>query len=201
MKAAYGKKYQDRQRRMQTSSSLMSVYLGISVMVLHDLYRFGTERQVRYVNALNDMMRDGLERYRERGDTECVEAVGNLYYASLRDLKDSGVEVGKIDTQYAPVEPKGWKKTRRSRGNPYERRAYLESIDLSIAPIWYMTALYLRETYGFGEVRLTRYYTECRKRFSEFWKSYLQCTEQGDLFCTEYKEDLERRSLAMGVEI
>lgn len=201
MKAGYGKRYQDRQKRMQTSSGFMSVYLGISIMVLHDLFRFGTLRQVRYVNALNAMMNDGLERYRERGDTERVEAVGNLYYASLRDFRDAGVEVAKIDMQYAPVEPKGWKQTKKSKGNPYERCAYLKSIDLSMASIWYLTAVYLREEYGFAEVRLTRYYTECRRRYMEFWKSYLQCTEQGDLFCTEYKDDLEKRSLELGVEI
>ena len=201
MKAAYGKKHLDRQKRTQISSDFMTIYLGISVIVLHDLYRFGTERQFRYVKALNEMMNDGLERYRERGDTERVEAVGNLYFASRRDLRDSGVEVAKIDRQYAPVEPEGWKQTRRSRGNPYERRAFLEAIDLSIAPIWYLTGLYLREEYGFGEVRLTRYYTECRKRYMEFWKSYLYCTEEGDYFCTKYKADLKKRSLAMGVEI
>ena len=201
MKAAYGKKHQDRQKRMQTSSSLMSVYIGISVLALHDLFRFGHERQVKYVNTLNEILRDGLEHYRESGDTERVAAVGNLYSVSRRDIRDAGVEVEKIDKEFAPIEPSGWKQTYLSRGNPYERRAYLESIDLSMAPIWYLTALYLRETYGFGEVRLTRYYTECRKKYMEFWKSYLQCTVQGDLFCTEYKKDLEKRSLELGVGI
>lgn len=201
MKAAYGKKHQDRKKRAETTSRFISIYIGISVMVLHELWGFGEGRLVKYINTINEMLSDGLDNYAERGDTERVQAVGNLYYASRRDLIDFGVEIEKIDKEFAPIEPSGWKQTYLSRGNPYERKVYLESIDLSVAPIWYLTALYLRETYGFGEVRLTRYYTECRKKYMEFWKSYLQCTVQGDLFCTEYKKDLEKRSLELGVGI
>lgn len=201
MKAAYGKKHQDRKRRMEMTSALMSVYMGISVIALHELWWFGQGRFETYVNTLNEMLSDGLERYKERGDTERVEAVGNLYYASRRNLTDAGVEIDKIDKEFAPSIPVGWKETYVSKGNPYDRRAYLESIDLSIAPIWYLSALYLRDAYGFGAIRLTRYYTRCRELFVEFWKEYMKCTEQGDEFCSGYVERLSKKCLAMGVKI
>lgn len=201
MKAAYGKKYQDRKKREETTSSLMSIYLGISLTVLHELWEFGQGRCVRLVEALNPMIDGGLEHYKERGYMGANEGVANLYYVSRRDLIDAGVDVNAIEKEYTPVIPSEWKWTYTSKGNPIDRKAYLDAIDLSVSSIWYLTALYLREEYGFGKVKLTRYYTRCRQKFMEFWKPYMMCNVEGDKICTVYRRSLESICLGWGVQI
>lgn len=201
MKAAYGKKHQDRKKRAENTSRFISIYIGISVMVLHELWEFGEGRLVKYINTINEMISEGLDNYAERGDTERVQAVGNLYYASRRDLTDVGVEIEKIDSEFAPVSPEGWKCTPFTRGNPIERRAYLDSMDLVVAPIWYLSALYLNETYRFGKIKMGRYYSRCRERYAEFCNYFLKCSIEGDVYCSHYLDDLTKKCLALGVEI
>lgn len=201
MKAAYGRKYQDQKARQESLKSFMAIYHGIAIMTMRRLWGFGEKRIQKYVLSWSEMLDEGLDRYQEKRDYDRSEAVGNLYYASRRNVIDLGVDIKGLEKRYEPVIPESVPKRILDTGKPQERVSWLKTVDLVLGEFWYITILWLRDQYGFGAVKLTRFYDGCRERYSEFIEHYLKCTSEDDEYCRKFLKDLVSGCDKLGVDL
>ena len=199
MKAAYGKKKQEKKRLDSAISDMMSIYLGISVLTLRELWGFGYERNSKYADNLSTLFDDWFEFYRQHGTEGRIETVGDVYYAAKRDVRDLGVLVDEIEKRCAPFVVE--KKEKYQRGNPESRMEFLKATDESMASIWFLTMLWLHEEYEFGAVRLSRYYKGCREMLEGFWIPYLKCSSEGDSECVAFRDKMIADCDSIGVNI
>lgn len=197
MKCAY-KLVQQHSQIESISDSMIRIYEGVSVVALREVFGFGFGRFSKYcVEVVADV--DGLlARYQELEGVDKPDSIYSSYYAARRYVKDIGVNLKGIEDDFNAeqyIRLIGGKKTAK---RIEDRCKYLRDVHDTVGILWMVSMLWLHEQYGYGSIRLERYYRKCNELFSEFAKKYIALD---DRFCYKFVGDLERECNDLGVEI
>ena len=197
MKCAY-KQAQQKERFSAATESMITIYQGISVLALRECFGFGIKRFERYCGEVVSDMSDLIAVYQGSEKDKNPDGVIDSYFSARRTIKDFGVDVDAIDREYKPDDGMniiGGKETIRRFT---DRKVFLNSVEVSAGVIWCSSMIWLHDTYGYGVLRLSRYYRRCKGMFREFAQSYLRFDNDK---CAKFIQDLRDNCNALGVLI
>ena len=195
MKCAY-KQVQEKEQFSVVTESMIAIYQGISILSIRECFGFGIGRFERYCGEVVSDMDGLISRYQEPGEHGRSEGVYDAYYASRRAVKDIGVDTDEIEGRYKPAQYAPTIGGKEAQKRLMDRLVFLNSMELSVGVLWYTSMLWLHDEYGFGAVRLSRYYNRCREMLGEFAQMYLRFENDK---CAKYLYDMRARCEELGV--
>lgn len=196
MKCAY-KQAMESKALGDATESMLSVYLGISVCALRELFGFGFKRLSKYSKEMVEDAEQIFSQYQDGDDV--ADGVLTSYYAARRAVKDLGVDLDLIEreTRCDAFESLWGGAARRKRVE--DRRDYLTRIERTVGTLWLLTMLWLHDEYGFGYERLGRYYRKCQETLmTEFSAPYLQLKNET---LQKFFDDLKQKCEEFGVAV
>ena len=198
MKCAY-KKVQKNKQLDAVSESILTIYKGISVVALRELFNFGFKRFSRYCEEVVVDAEVSFMHYQEDGEDGRSEGVLSAYYAMRRTVKDIGVDLDEIERSLryeTYARQYGGKNTQERVADRVE---YLRSSEKAVGVLWMLSMLWLHDECGFGITRLSRYYRKCREMLVEgFATPYLHLDNAG---ATKFVNDLVKKCEDYGVMV
>ena len=198
MKCAY-KKVQQKQQLDEVSESILTIYKGISVVVLRELFHFGFKRYSKYCEEVVADADVSFMHYQEDGEDGRADGVISAYYAMRRAVKDIGVDLDEIERSLryeTYARQYGGKNTQERVADRVE---YLRSSEKAMGVLWMLSMLWLHDVYGYGIARMSRYYRQCREEFMNgFVKPYLHLDNDN---ASKYVSDLVKKCEEYGVSI
>lgn len=181
-----------------TKSNMMTIYQSISIVALREVYGFGFGRFSRYCREIESDIGKTVAFYSENRWRGQAEGVLSSYSSACGTLADMGVRLDAIDERYAYEIFAPIVANKKAQKRIDDRLDFLRSCDKTMGVIWLSSMIWLHDTYGYGAVKLTRYYTRCRELMAGFSRVYLAFDNYGTI---KYRDDLVRQADEAGVRI
>ena len=161
-----------------------------------------TERMKWFVRGIYKWLAETFEQYRAVGEEKFSSDTAPTVYVGLRNqVLALELQIQRIEDEYAFAESfPGWRPERMIKRRGY-RNQLLAERERTFRSFWYTMILYLREKYGFGIMRLERFYELCRERYKKDYDFYLLCTEAGDAECQKRINAAIKEAEDLGIEL
>lgn len=158
-----------------------------------------TARMKWFVRGVYKWLAETFEQYRASGDEKfSAETVPTVYVGLRNQVKALGVDVERAEDEYAFAEFFGGWRPERMVSRRAFRYQLLKDREKTFRSFWYTMMLYLHEKYGFGKMRLERFYTLCRARYKEDYDFYLLCS---DTECMKRIKAVVKEAEDLGIEL
>ena len=191
-----------RQRIKEQEERVIEYIEALGCRFCRDLRGFGKMRLNRLVRGAYAEMMEYYEHY--GGEIEkglLIDDVPTLYIGLRNQVMALEVPVEQIEknTELSP-NFKTWRSNadRMKRQNRYEEVVRMNRM---IRSYWYAMILHLWHTYGWGQVRLTKFYRTVCTTYWWVMDRYLYCKDEMDGLVSEAMNEAVRSIKEIGVEL
>lgn len=182
---------------------LVSFITALGCIACRVIRGFGRIRLNRLVQGAYEEVTDFYEHYGGDAGTGILEPdnLPTLYVGLRNQVKALNVPIEEIEDRYALKEEFSEWRNKNDRLKRSVRWEDTQRMTRMVRSYWYSMIMHLWHRYGWGEKRLTRFYTMVHVRYTYAMDQYLECRASSDSMSDGYIKETIRQVTDLGVSV